>query len=147
MKFRAKMVSAPEATDKGFSGVPLSEDEQKILSQIEQDFYESDPEFAREVGETSLYRHAFRNIKWGLLGFLVGGIMLVATLSISYVFAFGGFLVIFASTIFIERNARRLGKASLDQVTRSVRGGGGLRDTLGGMGKRFRGRFRREDEN
>ena len=40
--------------------MPLSEDEQRILHEIEQQFYETDPALARAVGSTSLYRHAFR---------------------------------------------------------------------------------------
>ncbi|HAF67718.1 MAG TPA: DUF3040 domain-containing protein, partial [Acidimicrobiaceae bacterium] len=34
--------------------MPLSDDEQRILHEIEKEFYDSDPEFAREVGETTL---------------------------------------------------------------------------------------------
>ncbi len=124
--------------------VPLSEDEQRILRGIEEHFYEDDPDFAREVGQTSLYRHAFRNIKWGLLGFVVGAVFLVATLTTSYLLSFLGFLVVFGSAIFIERNARRMGRAGLDQVTSSVRGGN-LRNSVGGLGQRMRGRFRREE--
>ena len=40
--------------------VPLSEDEQRILSEIEQQLYESDPALAREVGSTTVYTAAFR---------------------------------------------------------------------------------------
>ena len=43
--------------------MPLSEDEQRILQQIEAQLYESDPALAREVATTTLYSHAFRNIK------------------------------------------------------------------------------------
>ena len=37
--------------------MPLSEDEQRILQEIERNFYDSDPAFAREVSTTTLYRH------------------------------------------------------------------------------------------
>jgi len=52
--------------------VPLSEDEQRILHEIEQQFYATDPAFAREVGTTTLYRHAFRNLKLAGAGFMAG---------------------------------------------------------------------------
>ena len=42
--------------------MPLSEDEQRILHQIEQQFYESDPAFAQQVSQTTLYRHAFGRV-------------------------------------------------------------------------------------
>ncbi len=70
--------------------MPLSEDEQRILHQIEQQFYESDPEFARSVSQTTIYRHAFRNIKWGVLLFLGGVVMLLFTLSVHFLLAFVG---------------------------------------------------------
>lgn len=119
--------------------MPLSEDEQRILSQIEERFYQDDPAFARGVGETTLYRHAFRNIQWGLLGFVLGGVILLGTLSISYWLSFVGFMVLFASTVFIERNFRKMGKAGFDQVTQNMRG------RTGDINQRFRGRFRNEE--
>jgi Protein of unknown function (DUF3040) len=122
--------------------VPLSEDEQRILLQIEREFYESDPEFAREVSQTSLYRHAWRNIKLGLLGFVAGAVVLVASLSVHFLLAFIGFLAVFASTIFIVRNAQKLGRAGLQQVTATMRAGG-MKDAMGGVSRKFRTRFRR----
>jgi hypothetical protein len=122
--------------------VPLSEDEQRILLQIEREFYENDPEFAREVSQTSLYRHAWRNIKLGLLGFVLGAVVLVASLGVHFLLAFLGFLIVFASTIFIVRNAQKLGRAGLQQMTASMRSGG-MRDAFGGMGRRLGGRFHR----
>lgn len=126
--------------------MPLSEDEQRILLQIEQEFYDTDPDFAREVGQTTLYRHAFRNIKWGTLGFVIGVVLLVLALSVHYLLAFGGFLVVFASAIFIERNARKLGRAGMQQITSSVRANG-VGEALGGVGKRLRGRFRNSGDD
>jgi len=117
--------------------MPLSEDEQRILLQIEQEFYESDPEFAREVGETTLYRHAWRNIKWALAGFAVGLAILVAALSVGFFLAFIGFLVMFGATIVIERNARKLGRVGIEHVTGNFRSGG-FKNTVGGLGDRMK---------
>ncbi|MCB0990498.1 MAG: DUF3040 domain-containing protein [Acidimicrobiales bacterium] len=124
--------------------MPLSEDEQRILQQIEQNFYESDPEFAREVGETTLYRHAWRNIKWALVGFVAGVGLLVAALSIHFLLAFAGFLVVFACTIVIERNLSKLGRAGLAQVTGNMRSTN-MRDAVGGIGSKFKRDKRKGD--
>ncbi len=124
--------------------MPLSEDEQRILHQIEQQFYESDPEFARGVSQTTLYRHSFRNIKWAALGFVLSAAFLVATLSISFWIAFIGFLAMVACAFVVERNARKMGRAGLQAVTHSWRSGR-LRDSLGGAGERMRNRFKRGD--
>ena len=52
--------------------MPLSEDEQRILQEIEQQLYASDPQLARDVSSTTIYRHAGRNLKWAALGFVLG---------------------------------------------------------------------------
>jgi len=129
----------------GGSEVPLSEDEQRILHQIEQQFYETDPDLARAVGSTSLYRHAFRQIKWASLTFLLGVAILVYSLvSVGFWAAFLGFLVMFASVLWFEHNARKLGRAGLQQMTSSMRAAG-LRDAFGNTRDRMRERFKRDD--
>jgi hypothetical protein len=123
--------------------VPLSEDEQRILHEIEQQFYESDPAFAREVGNTTLYRHAGRNLKWAALGFFCGLALLIVTFASSLLLGFGGFLVMLASAIVFERNLRKMGRAGWQQVTGTMKGHN-LRETLGDAGKRIRKRFKRD---
>lgn len=130
--------------DKGFR-VPLSEDEERILQEIAQRFYEDDPTFAREVSETTLYRHTVRRMKWSIVGLLVGAVFLVVSLSTSYMLSFAGFLVMLVCALVFERNLRKLGRAGLDQLTRTVRTNG-MRDALGGAGKRMRDRFRRDED-
>jgi len=124
--------------------VPLSEDEQRILHQIEQQFYESDPDFARSVSQTTIYRHAFRNIKWAVLLFLGGVVMLLLTLSVHFLLAFVGVVIMLVALLIIERNARKLGKAGMEQVTRSMRAKG-VRDAFGNAGQRMRDRFKRDE--
>jgi hypothetical protein len=125
--------------------VPLSEDEERILKDIEREFYENDPAFAREVGETTLYRHAWRNIKLSLVGFVVGLAALVLALPVWYL-AFGGFLVMLACALVIERNARKMGRAGLESVTKTIKAGNGLREVLGSSSEKMRERFKRNDE-
>ncbi len=125
--------------------MPLSEDEQRILIEIEQHLYESDPKLVHEVSKTTVYTHAFRNMKWATLGFVVGVVLMVVLLAANYVLAFGGFLLMLASVLLFERSARRLGKVGLDQMTRSMRGGS-IKDAMGGAGARMRERFNRPDQ-
>jgi hypothetical protein len=123
--------------------VPLSEDEQRILHEIEQQFYESDPAFAREVGKTTLYRHAGRNLKWATLGFVCGFALLIVAFASSLLLGFAGFLVMLGSAVVFERNLRKMGRAGWQQVTGTMRGHN-VRDTLGDAGKRIRKRFKKE---
>jgi hypothetical protein len=125
--------------------VPLSEDEERILQEIAQRFYEDDPSFAREVSETTLYRHTIRRMKWSVVGLIVGAVFLVVSLSTSYMLSFAGFLVMLGCALVLERNLRKLGRAGLDQLTRTVRANG-MREALGGAGRRVRDRFKRDDD-
>lgn len=122
--------------------MPLSEEEQRILSEIEQQFYEHDPAFAREVGSTTLYRHAGRNLKWAALGFLGGLVLLMVSFASNLALGFTGFLVMLGSAIWFERNLRKMGRAGWQALTGTVKAGG-VRDYFGTAGDRFRNRFRR----
>ena len=124
--------------------VPLSDDEQQILHQIEKEFYDSDPEFAREVGETTLYRHALRNIKWAVIVGVIGLVGVVAALQVHFGLAFVAFLTMFMCAVVIERNLRKMGKAGFQKVTGQVRSGQ-IRANMGGLSERMRNRMRRDD--
>jgi hypothetical protein len=124
--------------------VPLSEDEQRILSEIEQRLYESDPQLAREVSSTTVYSHAIRGMKWATLGFVVGVVILITTLSVHAVLAFAGFLVMLIAALSFERNARHLGRAGLAQISQRR---AEARGESGWIGQRVRERFRRDDED
>ncbi|HEY5155389.1 MAG TPA: DUF3040 domain-containing protein [Acidimicrobiales bacterium] len=124
--------------------MPLSEDEQRILSEIEAKLYESDPALARDIADTTIYTHAYRNLKWGLLGFVGGLVMLILTLSVTFYLSCVGFGIMLLSALTIERNARRMGKAGLDQITQSMRAAG-LRDYFGSTSTRMRDRFKRDE--
>jgi len=126
--------------------VPLSEDEQRILSEIEQHLYASDPQLVREVSQTTVYRHAGRNLKWAALGFVVGLVFMVLTFTTSIVLAFAGFLGMLASAIFFERNLRKMGRAGWHQWTETMRASG-VRERFGAVGDRVRDRFKRDDSN
>ncbi len=121
--------------------MPLSEDEERILSQMEERLSETDPRLVREVSETTLYTQPLRSMKWAVGGFVAGVGLMVATLSTSYLLAFLGFLVMLGSALRLERNARQVGRTGLRQVAGSVQRSS-LRDVVGGTRARARDRMR-----
>ena len=127
--------------------MPLSEDEQRILREIEQQFYDTDPAFARGVGTTSLYRHGLRKMKLAVLLFVAGLAVLVYALVLGNAVAafLLGAVPMFGAALVFEANLRKLGRAGLQQVTNSARAAS-IRDALGNAGKRARGRLRRDDD-
>lgn len=125
--------------------MPLSEDEQRILHEIERSFYEHDPAFARGVSKNTLYRHAGRNCKWAALAFVAGLVVLLASFASHLIVGFVGFLLMLGSALVFERNLRKLGRAGWQDMTKSVRDRG-LPDLLADTRKRLRERFRRDEQ-
>lgn len=124
--------------------MPLSEDEQRILEEIEARIKESDPALADHISESTLYRHAWRNIKWAVLGFVAGLVLLVFTFTRVLLLGVVGFLVMLACLLVIERNVRKMGRAGFDSITGSMRGGS-LKGMFDRFGDRWRERWRRDD--
>ena len=116
----------------------------RTVSEIEQQLYESDHAFADKVRSTTLFRHAGRNLKWSALGFVAGLVLLVLAFASNLLLGFGGFLVMLGSAFVFERNLRKMGRAGWQQMTETMRAGS-VRDYLGDAGKRFRGRFKRDE--
>ena len=122
--------------------MPLSEDEQRILQDIERSFYETDPKFAETVSRTTLYRHAGRNCKWAVVLFVVSLVVLLASFINYPIVAFAGFLGMMAATAVFVKNVRRIGNAGFREVSEQL----AAQDVslrVDGMKRRFFGRFRR----
>ena len=125
--------------------MPLSEDEQRILSEIERSFYEHDPAFARQVGSTTVYSHARRNLKWSTVAFVAGLAIMVVSFASSLLLGVLGFGIMLASAVWFERNLRRMGKAGWKSVSKSMPGGN-LKNALGDARTRMRDRFKKRDD-
>jgi hypothetical protein len=128
--------------------VPLSEDEQRILQQIEQQFYASDPDLAGEIGSHSVYTHCLRQMRLAGGVFLLGLVVLVVALATATTFfvAFGGFVVMLAAALWFERSLRKMGRAGMAQLSSTLKAHS-LRDYFGDTGNRVRSRLRRPEED
>ena len=126
--------------------MPLSEDEQRILREIEENLSATDPKLVQQVSDTTLYRHSARVIKWSVVGFLAGLVLMVATFATTLLLGVVGFLVMLGCALAIEHNVRKLGRAGLESLTASMRSGT-LKNMLGNAGARWRDRFGRDDSS
>jgi hypothetical protein len=124
--------------------MPLSDEEQKILKEIEAQLNATDPALVEQVSRTTLYRHATRVIRWAALGFVGGLALLVLTFANNVWIGVVGFAVMLGCLLVIERNVRKLGRAGIESITGGWRAGG-LRTFLGERGRAWRERFRRDD--
>lgn len=124
--------------------VPLSENEQRILSEIEAKLYESDPSLAKEVGSTTVYTAGLRSLRWATAGFVAGVVVMIVTLSTSYWLSFVGFVIMLGAALLFERNARHLGQVGFDQAMQSMRGNA-LRSAFNDPAQRLRDRLKNDE--
>ncbi len=116
--------------------MPLSEHEQNILDEIERKLAEEDPRLAEQVSRTSLYTHLARRVRWAILAFLAGFLMLMA-FSVSLWVAAVGFGVMLLSSLLVYRYLKQLGKDQVRAIQRS--GHHSLASILARLSERFRG--------
>jgi hypothetical protein len=102
--------------------MPLSEHEQRILAELEDSLAKQDPRFAKSVRETNVYSHGGRRVRWGIAGFIAGLAILVLFFSRYVLVGLAGVALMFVSAVVIERNARLLGRASWQDITRAAHG-------------------------
>jgi len=124
--------------------VPLSEHEQRILHELEQSLYQQDPDFAERVRSETVYRHAGRYCIWSALVFVAALVFMFFTFSSSVFLGFLGVVVMFLSGVVFANNARRMGKAGIDDLSRSLHSRN-LNSAPHEARDWFRGRFRRDD--
>jgi hypothetical protein len=89
--------------------MPLSDEEQEILHQIEQQLTEEDPKFARGVASITLETHAVRNIRLGF-GLFLAGFFTLLTYFLTQALVVGvlAFLMMLAGATLIANNVRKM---------------------------------------
>ena len=110
--------------------MPLNEREQRILEEIERQFYQEDPKLAQTVAKTTLESVSRRWQRLAIVGFVVGLIVMFAFFTQNTFIALAGFLVMVASAGWLAMNMRRFKTESS--------GGAGLATWLDRVRQRWR---------
>lgn len=87
--------------------MPLNEDEQRILEEIERQFYEEDPELAHSVASASLRSRLRPHRRIAIAGFIVGLVVMLASFTSSVWVAALGFIVMLASAGWLAMSIRK----------------------------------------
>src|SRR4029453_19433692 len=103
--------------------MPPPENEQRILREIEANLSVTDPKLVQQVSDTPRYRHSARLIKWSILGFVAGLVLLLFTFTKMLLLGVLGFLIMLFCLLVIERNVRKIGRAGFDSLTSGMRPG------------------------
>ena len=101
--------------------MPLSENEQRILRQIEEEL-EQDPTFAQRGYRVSRRRSALIG-----LGLVLGLALTIGGLAVSYLVAFAGFVLVLVMAVMLESELRLLGRDRLGPLPISAWLSGGRR--------------------
>jgi hypothetical protein len=97
--------------------VPLSEEEQKLLEEIERNFYESDPTLANTVRSTTVYTDSRRRAVIGVIALCGGLALVVVGLSSHVIVSYVGFVVMLGGAFVLEQYLRRIGRAGIQAFT------------------------------
>jgi hypothetical protein len=126
---------------KGNAGMPLSDREQQILQEIEDQLYEQDPEFARGVSATTLQVHLLRNVRRGIAAFLLGfAVLVVFFVQTKLLIGITAFLLMLAGAVYTYDNLRKIGTEQL----RVLREQAPLNDFMSRLRSRIRDMGNRE---
>jgi hypothetical protein len=77
--------------------MPLSEHEQKILDEIERQMYEEDPKLAHKVARAVRTGNDRWRMRLAAVIFVIGGVVMFASFTASWIIAGLGFMVMVAS--------------------------------------------------
>ncbi|MEV5825448.1 DUF3040 domain-containing protein [Spirillospora sp. NPDC052242] len=107
--------------------MPLSEHEQRMLEQIEQQLYAEDPKFAHAVRSTNPQVHYKRRVVKSAVGFVVGVGVLMAGLVINagaatIAISVAGFLLMLASSLWALTSWKRMAGIGDEPARPSRRG-------------------------
>lgn len=115
--------------------MPLSEEEQRILQELEQKLYEQDRAFVDRVRAESPGSSARRSVRWSAAAFLAGFAVVLVSFRSSLLLGTFGFLVMLFAALLFERNARlAYGANGSDRFHAGRRIGA----DLGAVGRRLR---------
>lgn len=101
--------------------MPLSEHEQRILRQIEQELSQ-DPTFADRAGRIPRHR-----LVWLALGLVMGVGLVIAGLAVSFWLAFAAFVGVLVVGVMLENELRLVGRDKLSGVSVNAWLGGARR--------------------
>jgi hypothetical protein len=123
--------------------MPLSEDEQRILQEMEQTLREHDREFVARVDHSSHRLDAAKGARWSVVGAIAGFILLLSTFRFSVALGTAGFLLMLVSTLVFAQHLRQA-PSTPSGAPRRLRSRG-IGDDWSEMRRRMQSRFGHRD--
>ncbi|MGD0742708.1 MAG: DUF3040 domain-containing protein [Acidimicrobiales bacterium] len=124
--------------------MPLSEDEQRILHEMEEKLFAHDRGFASRTRPKAPRTLANRSMRWSAVVFVIGFAVLLVAFRSSTLIATFGFLLMLAAALLFERSARQAFGGGDAAPARSRARPRPISEELSMIGRRLRSRFGRE---
>jgi Protein of unknown function (DUF3040) len=100
--------------------MPLSEEEQRILRQIEEQL-QADPSFALKVNTRSHHGVSGRRLVWSILALVASLALAIAALQISAWLSFAAFVAMVVAGVILERELSARGRDQLSRIPDELR--------------------------
>ena len=120
--------------------MPLSEEEQRILHEMEQKLYEHDRAFADRVSTTSPRHQGNRSGRGSIVAFIAGFVLLIVAFRSSVLLGSLGFLIMLFAALTFVHHAGQSGSPRFGGSGASIRGHG-VGEEWSEMRRRLRSRF------
>jgi len=105
--------------------VPLSDNEQRLLEQMERALYAEDPKFASAMRGAARRSGTGRRLVLGIAGVIAGLVLLIVSVNkMNVLIGVGGFLLMLAGTAYALSARRRGGPAGVVSAAGTVRPSG-----------------------
>jgi hypothetical protein len=101
--------------------MPLSDDEEKILAEIEANIRQSDPHLAQHVEQTTVYRHSGKRIVGSIIVIIVLLGIIVATFTNLWPVAFAAFGAMVIVGIALVDHIVKIGRAGVDEARKQAK--------------------------
>jgi hypothetical protein len=100
--------------------MPLSEDEQRILRQIEEHL-QADPSFALKVNNRSHHGVSASRLLWSIVALVVSLAIVILALQVSAWLSFAAFVAMVVAGVFLERELTARGRDQLSRIPDELR--------------------------
>lgn len=101
--------------------MPLSDDEEKILAQIEAGIRKTDPGLAQQVEETTVYKYSGRRLILSVVSILLLLAIIVATFTNFWPVAFAAFGIMVFVGISLVDHVVKIGRAGVDEARKQAK--------------------------
>lgn len=96
--------------------MPLSDDEEKILAEIEANIRKSDPDLAQHVEQTNIFRYSGKRLALSSLGIVILLGVIVATFTNAWPIAFAAFGAMVVVGISLANHITKIGRAGVGEA-------------------------------